>query len=55
MQTEEFPMAGRWTDNHQDEWRARDDEPWFYGRRCARNLSFRRSRPEDFSAPAAAA
>lgn len=37
-------MAGRWTDNHQDEWRARDDEPWFYGReRETRSFSSRRS------------
>jgi len=38
-------MAGRWTDNHQDEWRARDDEPWFYGRE-RETRSFRRDRPE---------
>ncbi|MGH6910318.1 MAG: BON domain-containing protein [Phenylobacterium sp.] len=38
-------MAGRWTDNHQDEWRARDDEPWFYGRE-RETRTFRRDRPE---------
>jgi osmotically-inducible protein OsmY len=42
-------MAGRWTDNHQDEWRARDDEPWFYGR-DRETRSFRRDRPESFAA-----
>lgn len=42
-------MAGRWTDNHQDEWRARDDEPWFYGRE-RETRSFRRDRPESFGA-----
>jgi osmotically-inducible protein OsmY len=42
-------MAGRWTDNHQDEWRARDDEPWFYGRE-RETRSFRRERPEGLGA-----
>jgi len=42
-------MAGRWTDNHQDDWRARDDEPWFYGR-DRETRSFRRDRPESAGA-----
>jgi osmotically-inducible protein OsmY len=25
-------MAGRWQDDHQEQWRPRDDEPFFYGR-----------------------
>jgi osmotically-inducible protein OsmY len=25
-------MAGRWQDDHQEQWRAQDDEPYFYGR-----------------------
>lgn len=42
-------MAGRWTDNHQGEWRARDDEPWFY-ERDRETRSFRHDRPEGFGA-----
>ena len=42
-------MAGRWTDNHQDEWRARDDEPWFYGRE-RESRSFGRDRSASPSA-----
>ncbi len=42
-------MAGRWTDNHQGDWRARDDEPWFYGR-DRESRSFGRARSQNFSA-----
>jgi len=42
-------MPGRWTENHPEDWRARDDEPWFYGRE-REPRSFGRDRQENFGA-----
>jgi osmotically-inducible protein OsmY len=38
-------MAGRWQDEDQGQWRARDDEPYFYGRE-PESRSFERERPD---------
>jgi len=42
-------MAGRWQDEQQQQWRARDDEPWYYGR-DGESRSFGRERPDKYGA-----
>ena len=42
-------MPGRWTENHPEDWRARDDEPFFYGRE-RETRSFQRDRRDAYAA-----
>jgi hypothetical protein len=46
-------MAGRWTDDHQGHWRARDDEPFYYGQDRGygrEERSWERERPDMYAA-----
>ncbi|MDB5424455.1 MAG: hypothetical protein JWQ29_1871, partial [Phenylobacterium sp.] len=42
-------MAGRWQDENQEQWRPRDDEPFFYGR-DREQRSWDRDRPDSYAA-----
>ena len=42
-------MAGRWQDEDREQWRARDDEPYFYGRE-PESRSFERDRQDSYGA-----